>query len=259
MKILVCIKQVPEPDAAVTVDADHRWISVDGATAFKISRFDAFAIEEAVSIKAAIPDVCVDILSVGPRRADEAIRRAIGMGADNGIHIVSDLKGYLSPFAVSAWIASYAENKAYDLILFGVMSEDGMQGQIGPMTAERLDLPYATSIVFQKLDLTAGRIYVEREIEGGFKDTLDLALPAVLTVQSGINQPRYPSLSNLLRANKLPLEEIDTTPFPMPETRQEVIRTGYPRKTRAGKVLDGTQPEKADQLLRILRERGFLP
>lgn len=258
MNILVCIKQVPESDTAVTVAEDGRWLSVQEKTAFKISRFDEFAVEEAILIKAALTDVSIDILSVGPERAEEAIRRAIGMGADNGIHLVCEDKGYLSPFTVSAWIAAYAAEKGYDLILFGVMSEDSMQGQVGPMTAERLGLPCATAVVFQRFDPDGLRIRAEREIEGGYRNLLELSLPAVLTVQSGINRPRYPSLSNLLRANRLSIEKTDTASFPMPEPRQAVVRTGWPQKTRTGRILGGTQAEKADELVRICSERGFL-
>ena len=258
MKILVCVKQVPESENPILIDDGNAWVKSNEICDFKMNRLDEFAVEEALLIKAAFPDTKIDALSAGPERSKEVIRRSIGMGADAGIHINTESEGYHSSFEIAAWIAEYARGEPYDLILAGAMSEDNMQGQVGPMIAKRLSLPWATAVIFEKIASDRKTIYVEREIEGGQRDTLELPLPAVLTIQSGINTPRYPSLSNLLRANKQGLNRIDAADLTQLAARENLVELVYPRKTRSGTVLQGTEEQKATQLIRILRERSFL-
>jgi electron transfer flavoprotein beta subunit len=258
MKILVCIKQVPEPENAILIEAGSVRIQSEEICEFKMNRLDEFAVEEAVLIKEAHGDTKIDALSAGPERATEVIRRSIGMGADAGVHIDTGAGGYHSSFEIATWIAGYARGEKYDLILTGAMSEDNMQGQVGPMIAKQLGLPWATAVIFEKIAPDKATIYVEREIEGGQRDTLALPLPAVLTVQSGINTPRYPSLSNLLRANKQGVKRIECANRVQPAARESLVELVYPHKTRSGTVLKGTEKEKATQLIRILRERALL-
>jgi len=259
MKILVCIKQVPESENPILIDDAKAWIQSDEIREFKMNRLDEFAVEEAVLIKEAFCDTKIDALSAGPARAAEVIKRSIGMGADAGIHIDTESEGYHSAFETAVRIAEYARGEFYDLILTGAMSEDNMQGQVGPMIAKRLGLPCATAVIFENISSDKATIYVEREIEGGHRDTLELPLPAVLTIQSGINTPRYPSLSNLLRANKQGLRRINGADLAQPPARENLVELVYPHKTRSGTVLKGTGKEKATQLIRILREKALMP
>lgn len=259
MKILVCVKQVPASENPILIDDGNSWIQSDEISEFKMNRLDEFAVEEAVLIKAAFCETKIDVLSVGPERAAEVIRRGIGMGADAGIHIDTGSERCYSSFEIAAWIAEYARGEAYDLILTGAMSEDNMQGQVGPMIANGLSRPWATAVIFEKIAADKTTIYVERDIEGGRRDTLTLPLPAVLTIQSGINIPRYPSLSNLLRANKQGLKRIQATDLVQPAAREKVVKLVHPQKTRSGTVLNGSEREKAVQLIRILREKALLP
>jgi electron transfer flavoprotein beta subunit len=258
MKILVCIKQVPESESPILINDGNAWIQSDEICEFKMNRLDEFAVEEAVLIKEAFSDTKIDALSAGPDRATEVVKRSIGMGADAGIHISTGSEGYHSSFEIAAWIAEYARGKPYDLIITGAMSEDNMQGQVGPMIAKRLARPCATAVISEKIASDKKTIYVEREIEGGRRDTLELPLPAVLTIQSGINTPRYPSLSNLLRANKQGLQRIETADLVQLSCHENLVELVYPHKTRSGTVLNGTEEEKATQLIRILRERALL-
>ncbi len=257
MKLLVCVKQIPDPDAPVRVNADSRWIDIDGG-AFVMNRFDGFALEEALRVREEIPDTCIDVVSVGPERVEAVLRRSLGMGADHGVHIFTEFDGYLDPFTTAAWIAAYARSRDYDLILTGVMSGDDMNGQVGPLVAEMLHLPCATSVIFRRMMSESGRIYVEREMEGGLRDVLEIKLPALLTLQSGINQPRYPSLSKMLRANKHPLDVIPSVSLESPSIHLAVMQTTLPKKMRAGRILEGTPQEKACQLLDIL-QRHLIP
>jgi len=258
MKILVCVKQVLESEKPIRIDSSAEWIQMDGAGSFRMNRFDEFAMEEALLIKEAFPNITIDVITVGPERSVMALKRALGMGGEQGIHVVIEQEGYLSPFVTAQWVAFYAGDRDYDLILTGVMSEDYMQGQVGPMIAELLSLPCATSAILQRLSPQKGMVYVEREIEGGFRDTLDVRIPAVLSVQSGINTPRYPSLSNMLRAKTQEMDTIQASSFEQPDVRQVVVEMAYPSKSRAGQMIDGTQEEKARKLLKILREKSLI-
>ncbi|MBT8370494.1 MAG: electron transfer flavoprotein subunit beta/FixA family protein [Deltaproteobacteria bacterium] len=254
----MCVKQVPESEIPIQIDDFTGWIKEDTITEFRMNRLDEYAVEEALLIKESIVGTRIDVITVGPARCDEVVRRAVGMGADYGVHIQTASEGYQSSLEVAAWIADFARGKNYALILTGVMSEDSMQGQVGPMLATRLGFSWATSVIFEKIASDKKSIYVEREIEGGHRDTLKLKLPAVITIQSGINTPRWPSLSNLLRANSQELERIDISApakFQQMEYLAEVV---YPQKSRAGLVLSGSLQEKADHLLMILREKSLL-
>jgi electron transfer flavoprotein beta subunit len=258
MKILVCIKQVPDSESLILIDDNAAWIQSEEISEFRMNRLDEFAVEEAVLIKEAFSDVIVDAISAGPDRAAEVIRRSIGMGADAGIHVDTGSEGYYSSFEIATWIAGYARNKQYDLILTGAMSEDNMQGHVGPMIAKRLARPCATAVISEKIAPDKKTVYVEREIEGGSRDTLELRLPAVLTIQSGINTPRYPSLSNLMRANKQELTQIHIADFAQRSSPEKIAQIVYPQKSRTGTELSGTAEEKAKQLVSILRKRALL-
>ena len=259
MKILVCVKQVPESEAPIRIDAEAGWIKTADISEFKMNRLDECAIEEAVQIKEAAADTRIEAVTVGPSRSAAVIKRSIGMGANFGIHIMTESEKYLSAFEIAAMIAEFARDRGYDLILTGAMSEDNMQGQVGPMIAGRLGLRWATSVILEKISADEKTVYVEREIEGGSRAALKLPLPAVLTIQSGINTPRYPSLSNLLRANRKALEIIQAGDLAQDPSPEVVVRIVYPQKTRSGTVLKGTEEEKAAQLVRILREKALLP
>jgi electron transfer flavoprotein beta subunit len=258
MKILVCVKQVPESDVIIQIDKEGTWIEADCFNEFKMNRLDEFAVEEAIRLKESFDHITVDILSMGPQRSEDVIKRAIGMGADHGIHLKTDIDDYLMPSFVAARIAEYASNKSYGLIVTGAMSEDHMNSQVGPRIAAHLNLPCATGVILQQFSSENKTLYVEREIEGGSRDMLELKIPAVVTIQSGPNAPRYPSLSNLLRANKQKLEIIDTGPSPQTQVGETILQLTYPTKSRAAEVLTGSPQQKASKLLNILREKAFI-
>ena len=258
MKILVCIKQVHDPETIFRVDESTESVGPEGQVKYWMNHADEFAVEEAILIKEAHPGTVVDVLTVGPDRTAQVLERAVGMGADNGVHILAPGEGYISPLTIASWIASYAADREYDLILTGVMAEDHMHGQVGPLLAELLSLPCATSVIFEDVRAEHGIVHVEREIEGGRRDVLELDLPALLTIQTGINKPRYPSLSNLLRAKDQKAFIIDRKTLPWVEERDKLISSHYPGKSRIGLVLEGNQGEKASQLLQLLEKKAFI-
>ncbi len=257
MKILVCVKQVPDAESAANINSAGKWIDINDKIPFRLNRFDEYAIEEAVRIREALPGTTVDVITAGPQRADSALRRAMGMGADNAAHIIMD-DDYHTPFEIASLISAYAKEKNYNMIFAGVMSEDGMHCQTGPMIAAMLDIPFAASCISEKISDNGSEAYVEREIEGGMRDRLEIKLPALLAVQSGINHPRYPSLSNVLRAKKQEIHVIDPASLKAPEAKERVISIEYPLRSEKSVFLEGTRKVKAAKLLDILHGESLI-
>ncbi len=258
MKILICVKQVPDFEHAVISEGLDGQAVLGGSFDYRMNRFDEFAVEEAVRIKETRTACRVDVLSVGPDRALAVIRRAVGMGADSGIHLRIDAPSPLSPSSIAAWIGRYAEKKDYALVLTGCMSEDGMHGQVGPMLAARMGWPCATQVIRLRLSGDGSAALVEREIEGGCRECLRLRLPAVLTVQSGINQPRYPTLSNLLRAHRQEIETLSVRSLGDMVVREALLATALRKKDRGAILLTGTPQEKAARFFSILTEKALI-
>jgi len=155
MKILVCVKQVLDGEAPVGVDASGRWFAPEATPIWRMNTFDAFAVEEALRVRERVPDTTIDAISVGPRVA-AVLTRALEMGADAGVHLVTESEGRLSPRAVASAIAAWAGPRNYDLILTGAMSEDVMDAQVGPMLAALLGRPWATAVM--RMDLSGWAI-----------------------------------------------------------------------------------------------------
>lgn len=245
MKILVCIKQVSE-----TVE-DHTQV---------MNRFDEYALEEAIRIKERFQDAglegVVDVITLGPERAAAVVKRAFGMGADNGCHLVTDLNPNGSSAVTAGLIAGAVRGDSYDLVVTGIMSQDRMEGQTGPILAELMGLACATGVVATSLVPGASVIGVEREMEKGERDCLSMTLPALITVQAGINTPRYPSLSKVLKAAKKKIQTL-AVPGDAADT-QTMVRLEAPVKSRSGRVLGGTTDDKALALFALLRKRGIL-
>lgn len=258
MKILVCIKQVPDQESRPMVNEGKTWAVYSENTSYWINRFDEHAVEEALRIRDMIPGTMIDILSIGPARVTSAIKRCIEMGADQGFHFYYDGEDYLSPSVKSRLIAEFCSNMDYDLILTGVMSEDMMSGQTGPMIAARLGLPSATSVISLEVNTAARCIRVERELDSGHRCSMDLTLPALVAVQSGINRPRYPSLSNVMRAKNALITEFRCAAGVSVEKYETVDKIQDAGSDRAGIRLEGTSAEKAAALWQMLHEKSLI-
>lgn len=258
MNILVCIKQVPDLEQLpVDLQADGQ-IAVGAAPELRMNRFDEFAVEAALQLKEALAEIHIDVVSVGSEAVLAVIKRAIGMGVDQGILLDTGDRTDPGPTEVARHIARCAGRKHYDLILTGSWSEDGMNGQVGPMTAALLDRPCATQVMSLKLALDRKQVDVEREVEAGNRERLQLRLPALLALQSGINRPRYPSLSNLLRANRQAVETLVAEDDAADADPVACLGFMQPPRTRAGRLLEGSPQEKAETFLTLLREKAFI-
>ncbi len=257
MRILVCVKQVPDLEADFIPNAFQSGYDEAGLT-FRMNNYDEFAVEEAVRIKEEASGVEITALSVGPARAEQTVRRAMEMGADYGVLIEDADAGMRQPVAVAGLIAAYAKDKNFDLILTGVMAEDDQCSQVGPMLAEMLDMPCASTVVARQLADDLGRVTVERELEGGARHIVRLPLPAVLTIQSGINFPRYPSLSNKLRVRKQEVIRISAADLDVNDNGSGQVFVSEPPPAPTGEFLDGTTEEIADQLVERLYKLGVI-
>ena len=250
MKILICIKQINETG--------------------EMNRFDAYALEEAIRIKQEFKDkhstsVFVDVVTVGPLENSNVIKRAYGLGVDRGYHIIAKESQYISSFETASKLAVVAKKNQYDLILTGIMSQDLMSGQTGPMLAEILDLPCVPGVI--KTNMTPGidnsSIEVEQEIENGLRYLLEIQLPAVLTIQAGINTPGYPTLSKMLAAGQKSIVTINDNDICSKESeaiqaRETYVAMDIVQKTRKSQVLQGSISDKAKQLFDVLQQKNLL-
>jgi electron transfer flavoprotein beta subunit len=267
VKIVVCIKQILAPEFAELSGRSE--IKVGGENPFpltmpspddncyRLNPFDEYAIEEALRIREHFTDVTVDALSLGPKRCRRVLQRALEMGANNAALLHLGHPAPLTPFETASILACYFRDKAYDLILTGVMAEDGMNGQTGQLIAALLDMPCASAVISEHLQSPRGPVYVEREEDGGERTAYEICLPAVLTIQSGINRPRYPALSHVLRARTQEISIMDAAPL-RPAPRERINGVSRTESSATCTFIMGTLPEKARQFLDFCRQKGFL-
>ena len=249
MKIAVCIKRVPDSETRVKIASDQKLLDEAGVK-FVLNPYDEFAVEEALRRKeqAGAGAGEVVIVSLGPAAAQETIRTALAMGADRGVLLQTD-KLPADGLEVAKALAAELKEGGYDLILFGKMAIDDYNHQVGPMVAELLDLPCVTAIAH--LEIESGKGTAEREIEGGL-EVVEFPLPAVLTTDKGLNEPRYPALKGIMAAKKKPL---DSKPTPLGVGGLEIIGMTPPPERQEGKIV-GEGPAAVPELVRLLREEA---
>lgn len=248
MKIAVCIKQVVSREWQVRVNDARTWVRDDDA-AWELNEPDAYALEEALRLKEKHGGEVI-VVSAGPARAVQVIREALARGADRAIHVEGDALATADAFVVADALAAALKDEACDVILTGLQSDDQGFAQVGVILAERLGLPHSTIIMEVQVD--GSQLRVKRELEGGWFQWISMPLPAVLTVQSGINQLRYATLKGIMAAKK---KTITSVPAPAAAAaRQRILSIYVPEKTKATRLLEGTPAEAAAELVRVLRE-----
>jgi electron transfer flavoprotein beta subunit len=246
MKILVALKQVPDTETKIKVAADGR--SLDPADVKWITGpYDEYALEEAIRIKEA-KGAEVVALSVGGDSAKEVLRNALALGADSAVLLKGDGQG--DALAVAQMITAYAKDKGFDLILCGNKGIGGDNAAMGPMLAELLGVAQANVIV--KLELGEGTFRAEREIEGG-SEMVEGSLPAVITAQKGLNEPRYASLKGIMAAKKKTIEELEAAAAPAVAV---VSALALPPERPAGRRLEGEPAAQAQALLQALKDEA---
>ena len=257
MKIGVCVKQVPAKDAPLAIAEGASWIR-ESDIGFETNEPDGFALEEALQLKEKHGGEVVAI-SMGPERAKQTIKEALAKGADRGIHI-ADAEFYrLDPLASARSLAAAIEKENFDLILTGLQSDDQGFGQTGVLLAEILGRPHATiimSIEVNGSEMSPG-MKLKRELEAGWFQHVEVPLPAVLTIQSGINKPRYASLKGIMAAKKKEIVTIDRKSLGVADApTQRVERIYVPQKTKKTEFLTGSAKEVAAKLIEKLKHEA---
>jgi electron transfer flavoprotein beta subunit len=250
MKIIVAIKQVPARDCLLRVDAAGKWIE-ETDLAFEINEPDAYALEEGLQLKEKHGGEVI-ALCAGPARASQTIREALAKGADRAIHIEEENISRLDTLGLARLLAKAAEAEKPDLFLTGLQSDDLGYGQTGVVLAELLGLPHATIIM--QVEKQDGGLRVKRELENGWFQHVDMPLPSVLTIQSGISKLRYATLMGIKKAKtkeirRLPAAElgVDSTP------RVEIRKVYLPQRTKKTELLEGPAKEVAAKLVEKLK------
>lgn len=247
MKIVVCVKQVPDTEARIKIAADKK--SIDPADInWILNPYDEFAVEEALRIKEKSGDAHVTVLSVGPERVVSALRSGLAMGADDAV-LVKTGDEYLDSTMVAKALAEVLKEMEYDLLLCGKQGVDDDNLQVGPMVAELLGIACVTRVT--ELIVADGAIQATREIEGG-AEKVEAPLPALVTAEKGLNEPRYPALRGIMMAKKKTIQEkivnLDTP-------KLKIRGLEYPPSRQAGKIV-GEGPEAVPELVKLLREEA---
>lgn len=246
MNIAVCIKQVPDTETKVKISGDKKWIE-EGEINFILNPYDEFAVEEGLKLAEANGGE-VTIVSLGPDRITSAIRSALAMGATKAIHIKTESIP-LDPMATSEALAQVLREGNYDLILMGKQAIDDDHQQMGPILSEKLKIPAAN--VVTKLEVNGDALIAERQIEGGF-EKIKCSLPAIVTAQRGLNEPRYASLKGIMASKKIQIEE---KTVPIPDDNIEILEINYPPEKPPGKIV-GEGADAVPELIRLLKEEA---
>jgi electron transfer flavoprotein beta subunit len=259
MKIIVAIKQVPDRDAQIRIAADGKWPNawiVESDLQFGLNEPDAYALEEALQLKEKHGGEVI-VLSAGPERVLTTLREALAKGADRGIHILCDDLGDRDALGVASLLAAAIQPENPDLILTGLQSEDLGLGQTGVILAELSGLPHATLILHVEMIVDAdspAQICVKRELEEGWFQTIELPIPALLTIQSGGNKLRYATLMGIKRARTKEIRQLIAAELGVdaaPVVRLEQITV--PAKQKSTQMLSGSPLEAATALVEKLR------
>jgi electron transfer flavoprotein beta subunit len=253
LKIGVCVKQVPAKDAPLSIIEGGDWIR-ESDIGFETNEPDAFALEEALRLKEKHGGEVVAV-SMGPERAKQTIKEALAKGADRGIH-VSDTQFFkLDPLTSARSLAKAIEAENFDLILTGLQSDDQGFGQTGVLLAELLNRPHATIIM--AIEVLDGRMKLKRELEAGWFQWVELPLPAVLSIQSGINKPRYATLKGIMAAKKKEIATVDRASLGIPDAPTERVERIYvPQKTKKTEFITGQPKEAAAKLVEKLKHEA---
>ena len=244
MKIAVCIKRVPVMDVRFKIGVDSKSVDEAGLK-YDVNDFDLWAVEAALRLKESTGQGDVAVISLGPDAVQEQIRKALSMGADRGIQLKADKAG-VDALAVARALAAELKDGGWDLILFGKVAIDTSDQAVGPMVAELLGLPCVSAI--SSLEISNGRGTAKRELEGA-SEVVDFPLPAVLTVDEGLNKERLPSLKGIMAAKKKPLE---VKPVQLGAASVTVARMDLPAERAPGRII-GEGAAAVPELVRLLQ------
>jgi len=257
MKIAVCIKQVPTREWQPRLNDAKTWIREQDAS-YELNEPDAYALEEGLRLREKHNGEVV-VCAAGPARVQQVIREALARGADRAIHVEDDSLASADASVTSAALAAAMSEERFDLVLTGLQSDDQGHAQVGVMLAERLQIPHSTIIMEVQVAPSTGSgqaasLRVKRELEGGWFQWIAMPLPALLTIQSGINQLRYATLKGIMAAKK---KEIRKVALPAGlAAAQQIVTLALPTRSKQTQMITGSAPEAAKDLVRRLREEA---
>jgi len=251
MKIAVCIKQVPTREWQPRLTDDKTWIR-EHDVSYEMNEPDAYALEEALRLREKHGGEVV-VCSAGPARVQQVIREALARGADRALHVEDDRLAAADASVTAGALAAAMTEERFDLVLTGLQSDDLGQAQVGVVLAEKLAIPHSTIIMDVQADPAAGSVRVKRELEGGWFQWIALPLPALLTIQSGINQLRYATLKGIMAAKK---KDIRKVAMPDAQPMQQIIGLALPARAKETHQITGSPGEAAKELVRVLREEA---
>ena len=260
MNALVLIKQVPNTDSPFRINSAGTWVE-EGNLTYGLNDYDRYALEELLRLKDAGTITELVALTVGPERASSALRTCLATGADRAVHIKDDALAAADPLSVARAIVAAVKDGGFSLILAGLQADDDNYMQIGPFVARLLERPCATAVM--RLELRDGAtVRVERELENNRLQIVDLRLPAVITVQTGINEPRYASLKGIMAAKKKEIRtltladlKVDAGAIAASSARFRTVRLAPPPKAKGAEILSGPADQVAKELVRRIREK----
>jgi len=260
MEIIVCIKQVPDTETKIKLKPDGSDIESEGIK-WIISPYDEYAIEEGIKIKEKLGGT-VTIVSLGPKRAIEAIRTGLAMGADKAIHLSDPAYLTADTFAVANALAAAIKTIPHDIILCGRQAIDDDSAQVPSMLAELLSVGQANFVI--KLEVSQDKKAIAyRTVEGGAQEVLDIDLPAVIAVTKGINEPRYASLPGIMKAKQKKVDEpapsalnLDANAVGEKGAKSKVVKYALPPERKAGKIIQSDFPQNVQDLVKLLREEA---
>jgi len=250
MKILVCMKQVPQKDAPLKLNESGTWIRED--VSYEVNEPDAYALEEALRQKEKHGGEVV-VITAGPARSQQVLREGLAKGADRAIHLEDNGFVGLDALNISKAFVAAIKDEQFDLIFTGLQSDDYGYAQTGVAMAELLNWPHATIIM--EIQKTDGGIKVKRELESGFFQHVSMPLPAVLTIQSGINKLRYATLLGIKQAKNKPMRKVTLAEVKsaLGDNLQKIEKLYIPQKTKKTEMLEGSPAEVAKKLVDKLR------
>jgi electron transfer flavoprotein beta subunit len=250
MKIAVCIKQVVTREWQLRVNDTRTWIR-DQDASFELNEPDAYALEEALRLKEKHGGEVI-VCSAGPARATQVIREALARGADRAVHVESDGLASADANVVAGALAAAIKDEQVDLVLTGLQSDDQGFGQVGVVLAAVLGMPHATIIM--EVQAEGGQLRVKRELEGGWFQWVSLPMPALLTIQSGINQLRYATLKGIMAAKKKEIKKV--APQSAPTPTQRITAVYFPEKAKQTQMISGSPADAAKALVGKLRDEA---
>lgn len=254
MNIYVCIKQVPDTETKIKLSGDSNWIDTAGIK-WILSPYDEFAVEEALRLKEKNAGSTVTVLSAGPARVVEAIRTALAMGADNGIHIeIAETAD--NNMAAKALAGALKKEAKVDIVFTGKEAIDDGAAQVSQLTAEYAGLSFVTVVL--SVEYSANGVKCKREIEGGAFEMVEAPMPVLIAAQKGMNEPRYASLPNIMKAKKKEVKALKMADVGVTDGDQKIRYKNFqlPPPKQAGKKISGDAAAQAKELVRLLHEEA---